>query len=63
MDAKNAQIEKLKGEIKNEKDQKSETKEKNDKEYDSWKEGKKKRAEEITLKIKEIDELNKKIWE
>jgi hypothetical protein len=31
MDAKNAQIEKLKGEIKNEKDQKSETKEKNDK--------------------------------
>ena len=63
MDAKNAQIEKLKGEIKNEKDQKSETKEKNDKEYESWKEGKNKRAEEITLKIKEIDELNKKIWE
>ena len=62
MDAKNAQIQKLKGEIKNENAQKTETKEKNDKEYDSWKEGKKKRLDELSLKIKQLDELNKKIW-
>ena len=37
MDAKNAHIEKLKGEIKNEKDQKTETKEKNNIEYENWK--------------------------
>ena len=62
MDAKNAQIQKLKGEIKNENAQKTETKEKNDQEYDSWKEGKKKRLDELSLKIKQLDELNKKIW-
>ena len=58
MDAKNAQIQKLKGEIKNENAQKTETKEKNDKEYDSWKEGKKKRLDELSLKIKQLDSPN-----
>lgn len=45
MDAKNAHIDKLKGEMKNETAQKTETKEKNDKDYESWKENKKKRVD------------------
>lgn len=37
MDAKNEHINKLKGEIKNENAQKTEAKQKNDKEYEDWK--------------------------
>lgn len=62
MDAKNAQIEKLKGDMKNQSAQKTEAKEKNDKEYEDWKESKKKRVDQSNLKIKELDDLNKKIW-
>ena len=63
MDEKNQIITKLKGEIKNEKDIKSQHQEKSNKEYDQWKENKKKRLEEAEGKIKEIDAEIQAIWD
>ena len=63
MDEKNEVISKLKGEIKNDAEQKTENREKNNKEYEQWKESKSKRLDDAEAKIKEIDSEIKKIWE
>ena len=49
--------------MKSQTNQKNEAKEQNDKEYDTWKENKKKKADDISAKIKKIDEQIKGLWE
>lgn len=63
MDKKNDQIKGIKDQLKNEAAIKTETREKNNQEFEDWKEKKKKRLDETEAKIKTIDAENKKIWD
>lgn len=55
MDKKNDQIKGIKDELKNQAAIKTETREKNNQEFDDWKDKKKKRLDETEAKIKTID--------
>ena len=46
-----------------EKTEKNEEKERHDKEYESWKEGKKVRLDKLEAEITRLKEENKKVWD
>lgn len=63
LDKKNAAIDGLKKDLDTDKKEFLDEKERNSKEWEKWKEAKKKRLDDIEEKIKKINEENDKLWE